>query len=69
MIDPPCAKFNQFNQGKSQRWKTEMDPADAKRLEGLFRDYIRNYCSEIPSAPKARKPATGFLAKWLAKIC
>ncbi|RYD49056.1 MAG: hypothetical protein EOP85_02345 [Verrucomicrobiaceae bacterium] len=61
-------KFTQFNQGKSQRWKTEMDPADAKRLEGMFSNYIRTYCSEIPSAPKTRKPVKGFLAKWLAKI-
>lgn len=59
------ARFTQFNQGKSQRWKTEMDPADARRLEKEFKDYITIYCSDVPSAPKARKPASGFLTKWI----
>lgn len=61
-------KFTQFNQGKSQRWKTEMDPADARRLETTFKSYIDTYCSEVPSVPTVRKPPTGFFAKWLAKI-
>ena len=56
-------KFTQFNQGKSQRWKTEMDPGDARRLEKTFGDYIIKYCSEVPSAPIVRKPPTGILAK------
>jgi len=61
------SKFTQFNQGKSQRWKTEMDPADARRLEKEFKDYITTWCSDVPSTPKARKPASGLLAKWLPK--
>lgn len=61
-------KFTQFNRGKSQRWKTEMDPADARRLENTFKAYIETYCSEVPSAPMVRKPPTGFFAKWLARI-
>jgi Sulfotransferase domain len=60
-------KFTQFNQGRSQRWKTEMDPADARRLETLFGDYIGNFCAEVPSAPKPRKPATGFFGRWFAR--
>lgn len=60
-------KFTQLNRGKSQRWKTEMDAADARRLEVEFRDYIAAYCSDVPVAPKARKPAAGFFGKWLPK--
>lgn len=61
------SKFTQFNSGKSQRWKTEMDPADARRLEVEFKDYIETWCREIPAAPKPRKPAPRFFAKWLPR--
>ncbi len=58
-------KFTQLNQGISQRWKTQMDPADARRLELRFKDYIGKYCQDVPAAPKPRKPPSGFLSKWL----
>ncbi len=61
-------KFTQLNRGKSQRWKTEMDPADARRLETTFKSYIETYCSEVPSAPVVRKPPAGLFAKWLGKL-
>ncbi|MES2657080.1 MAG: sulfotransferase domain-containing protein [Verrucomicrobiota bacterium] len=60
-------KFTQLNRGISQRWKTEMDPADARRLEKTFKSYIETYCHEVPAAPRVRKPPTGFLAKWFSK--
>lgn len=60
-------KFTQLNRGKSQRWKTEMEPADARRLEVEFKDYIAAFCSDIPSAPKPRKPPAGLLAKWFPR--
>jgi len=59
-------EFTQLNRGKSQRWKTEMDPADARMLEREFREYIETWCCDVPSAPKARKPAVGFFAKWFS---
>ncbi len=61
------SKFTQFNRGKSQRWKTEMDPADARRLEVEFKDYIETWCHEIPAAPKPHKPTPRFFAKWLPR--
>jgi hypothetical protein len=61
-------KFTQLNQGISQRWKTQMDPADARRLELRFKDYIGKYCHEIPEAPKPHKPPSGFLAKWIPRV-
>ena len=60
-------KFTQLNRGKSQRWKSEMDRADARRLEVTFKDYIAKYCHDVPSAPKARKPPTGIFAKWFSR--
>ncbi len=60
-------EFTQLNQGKSQRWRTEMDPADARMLEKEFGEYIATWCEDIPSVPKPRKPASGFLAKWFPR--
>lgn len=60
-------KFTQLNKGISQRWKTEMQPADASLLEKEFKDYIATWCCEVPSVPTARKPTGGLLAKWLPK--
>ena len=58
-------KFTQLNQGISQRWKTQMDPADARKLEKEFKVYIERWCSEVPSAPVERKPGKekGLLGK------
>lgn len=50
------SRFTQLNQGKSQRWKTQMDPADARMLEKEFRGYIERWCSDIPGNPVERKP-------------
>jgi hypothetical protein len=60
-------KFTQLNRGISQRWKTEMNPADARRLEITFKEYIEAFCSEVPAVPKPHKPRSGFLAKWFPR--
>lgn len=60
-------RFIQFNQGKSQRWKTQMDPADARHLEIEFKDYIETYCSVIPEQPQPRKPPSRFFGNWFRK--
>jgi hypothetical protein len=61
------SRFTQFNRGRSQRWKTEMDPTDASRLEVEFKDYIEAYCQDVPTRIKTRKPRSGWLKKWLAR--
>jgi hypothetical protein len=60
-------RFIQLNQGKSQRWKTQMDPADARHLETEFKDYIETYCSIIPEQPQPRKPPSGFFGSWFRR--
>lgn len=60
-------KFTQFNQGISQRWKTQMDPADARRLGTVFKDFIETYCHDVPEVLRPRKPATGILSRLFRK--
>ena len=59
--------FIQFNRGTSQRWKSEMDAADARLLEAEFGDFIRTWCHDIPAAPKPRKPSRGLFARWFPR--
>ena len=66
-IEIASRQFTQLNRGRSQRWKTEMDPADAKRLEQRFGNYIETYCSDIPAVPKPRKPPSRFFPDWLSR--
>lgn len=62
------SKFTQLNRGIPQRWKTEMDPVDARRLEVEFQDFIGTYCQEIPPTPTPRKPASRFsFPRWFAR--
>ena len=61
------SKFIQFNRGTSQRWKSEMDAADARLLEAEFGDFIRTWCHDIPAAPKPRKPSRGLFARWFPR--
>lgn len=61
------SKFTQFNRGQSQRWKTEMDPADARRLAVEFKDYIEEYCQDVVAEPKPHRPRAGWFGKWFAK--
>lgn len=60
-------KFTQFNQGISQRWKTQMDPDDAHRLGAIFKEFIDTYCSDVPEAPIVHKPKTGILTRFFTK--
>ena len=57
-------RFIQLNHGKSQRWKSQMDPGDALRLEKEFKDYIDTFCSEIPENKEPAKPRTKFFTGW-----
>lgn len=50
---------NQFNVGRSERWRREMDPALAAEIEGEFAGFIARWCTERP----AEAPRKGLLGR------
>lgn len=60
-------KFTQLNQGISQRWKTQMDPSDARRLEKSFADFIGRFCADVPQRPAPIKPKARFFSGWFRR--
>ena len=47
-------QHNQFNIGRSQRWKTEMDPGLAQEIHDRFAPFIARWCSELPEPQQER---------------
>lgn len=60
-------KFTQLNQGISQRWKTQMDPSDARRLEKQFADFIGRFCADVPQHPAPVMPKARFFTGWFRR--
>jgi hypothetical protein len=60
-------KFTQLNQRISQRWKTQMEPSDARRLERKFADFIGKYCADVPQCPAPIKPKAQFFTGWFRR--